>query len=55
MNPIFATSVGSVSNVEISNSPTLVFKADKLVFKAKLLVSTCVIPSKSFLVATPSS
>ena len=43
-----ATSVGSVPNFGISNLSTSVFKAVKLVFKGKLLVSTCVIPSRSF-------
>ena len=51
----FATSIGIVPNFGISYLSTSVFKSDKLLFKAKLLVSTCVIDSKSFLVATPSS
>ena len=53
MTPLFvnlAKSAGTVVNFGMSNLSTSVFKLLQLVFKAKELVSTCVILSKSVFV-----
>ena len=45
-------STGTVDNFGISGLSASVFRVDKLVFKAKPKVSTCVISSRSFFVAS---